>query len=66
MVVYILGTDEKLAKRKSNVCVPSLMRTHIINHFMQTEEIAQRRCSYSNRKWAILRGLCCAFSACGG
>lgn len=43
MVVYILGTDEKLAKRKSNVCVPSLMRTHIINHFMQTEEIAQRR-----------------------
>lgn len=41
MVVYILGTHEKLAKRKSNVRVPSLICTHIINHFMQTEEIVR-------------------------
>lgn len=61
-----LQYHEKLVERKSKALLPSLICIHIINNLTQTEEVTQRRCSCRNRKWAILRGLCCVFSVSGG
>lgn len=66
VVVFILGISEMLVGRKSNGCACSLPCTHIINHFVPALEMVQGRCTYSKRKWAISRGICCAFLAvCG-